>query len=89
MGEGEHRHLTCAQACGQCEQCSQAGLRVTSDRDTTDMPPLGNGSSDEEGSHAALPTRGRKYRGFPPKGRGELLRGGIKCWGSTFVSVTP
>ena len=52
MGEGELRHLTCAQACGQCEQCSHSGLQVTSDGDTTDMPPLGNGSSDEEGSHA-------------------------------------
>ena len=55
VGEGEHRHLTCAQECGQCEQCSQSGLQVTSDGDTTDMPPLGNGSSDEEGSHAVLP----------------------------------
>ena len=39
------------------------------------MPPLSNGSSDEEGSHAVLPTRGRKYRRFARKGKGELLRG--------------
>ena len=75
VGEGEHRPLTCAQACGQCEQCSQSGLQVISDGDTTDMPPLGNGSSDEEGSHAVLPTRSRKYRHFARKGKGELLRG--------------
>ena len=75
MTEGEHRHLTCAQACGQCEQCSQADLQVTSDGETTVMPPLGDGSSDEEGPHAVLPTRGRKYRPFARKGKGELLRG--------------
>ena len=75
VGEGEHRHLTCAQACGQCEQCSRADLQDTSDGDTTDMPPLGDGSSDEEGSHAVLPTRGRTYRHFARKGKGELLRG--------------
>ena len=75
VGEGEHRHLTCTQACGQCEQCSQADLQVTSDGETIDMPPLGDGSSDEEGSHAVLPTRGRKYRRFARKGKGELLRG--------------
>ena len=75
MGEGEHRHLTCAQGCVQCEQCSQSDLQVTCDGDTTDMPLLGNGSPDEEGSHAVLPTSGRKYRRFARKGKAELLLG--------------
>ena len=74
VGEGEHRHLRCAQPCGQCEQCSQADRQVTSDEETTDMPPSG-GSSDEGGFHPVLPTRGRKYRRFARKGKGGLLRG--------------
>ena len=39
------------------------------------MPLLGDGSSDEEGSHPVLPTRDRKYRRFAREGKGELLRG--------------
>ena len=89
VAEGEHRHLKCAQACGQCEQCSRADLRVISDRGTTDMPPLSDGSSDEEGSHAVLPSRGRKYRRFARKGKRELLRRLHDVKTGTFVGIAP
>ena len=75
VGEGEHRHLVCSQACGHCEQCSQTGLHQVSGEDNSDLPELSSGTSDVEGSHAVLPSRGRKYRRFARKGKGELLRG--------------
>ena len=73
--DGEHTHLTCAQRGGQCEQCSQAKLQMTPDGETTEMRSLGDGSSDEDGSHSVLPTRGRKYRRFARRGKRGLLRG--------------
>ena len=75
VGEGEHRHLVCAQACGHCQQCSQAALEQVSGEDNSDLRELSTGTSDEEGSHAVLPSRGRKYKRFARKGKRELLRG--------------
>ena len=75
MGERGNRDLTCAQARGQCKRCLQANLQVAPDGETTALPPLGDGSSNVEGSNAVLPHRGRKYRRFARKGKGELLRG--------------
>ena len=60
VGEGEHRHLVCFQACGHCGQCSQTGLEQVSGEDNSDLPELSSGTSDVEGSHAVTPSRGGK-----------------------------